>query len=365
MANTLRYLSAYNGYLPEATGQVIAFAQKPDSFSLNEYCQFYETPTSIAAYQQLSRDAFVRVASVNEDVWEDGDTRPTGQDRQVKQVFIPFKTQRRERGTTLGYKAIEQTVGWKPKVTHQDVCLMQTMTAMTQRVVTLLTTAANWSGQTATATALNGGAGVWVNNPGGSDPTSPTYYAILKTLQRAHAFIHLLTNGAVKQKDLCFIVSPILAMDMAVTPEINEYCRSSPAAREILENGLDAQFNMWGLPRLYRGFKLVVEDAPIVTAIDTANEAEVTVTDVTSTTASRRYIFPSDQCVVVSRVGALEGNVTGGPNFSTVQIPYYEKRMEVEGFNDTENRRFRTSVVVDQAEVLAAPVSGYQITGCR
>src|ERR1700722_14474850 len=118
---TLRYLSAYDGYLPEATGQVIAFAQKPDSFSLNDYVQFYETPTSIAAYQQLSRDAFVRVASTNEDVWEDGDTRPTGQDRQVKHEFIPFKTQRRERGTTIGHKAIEQTVGWKPKVTFQDV----------------------------------------------------------------------------------------------------------------------------------------------------------------------------------------------------------------------------------------------------
>lgn len=361
MANTLRYLSAYDGYLPEATGQVIAFAQKESAFSLNEYVQFYETQYSVATYQQLSRDGFVRVASVNEDVWEDGDTRPTGNDRQVKHVFIPFKTQRRERGTMIGHKAIEQTQGWKPKVTFQDVALSQTMTAMTQRVVTLLTTTANWSGQQADANALNGGFGNWVNAT--SDPASPNYYAILKTLQKVSLFVHLLTNGAVKPSALKFIVNPALAAAMAVTPEINEYCRSSPAALQITEKGLGGERNqMSGLPKFYRGFEFVIEDAPIVTAIDTATEAEETVSDVTSTTATRRYIMPYNQCICVSRVGALEGEVTGAPNFSTVQIPYYRRRMEVEGFNDVENRRFRTSVVVDQAEVLAAPVAGFEIT---
>ena len=361
------FLNAYNGYLPRLTGQVIAFAQTPEAFSLNQYVQFVQTNFTNGAYQELGRDEYVRVVNVTNDLWEDGSPSDKNDPLKITQRMIPFTTQRRQRSAYIGYKAIEQCEGWKPKVAHTAAATMQTMTAMTQRVATLLTSSANWNGQSADANVLNNGAGNWAN--ASADPASPNYNAIWKTITGVLQRINLLTNNQVKLGDLRFIVNPNLATIMSQTPELVEYCRSSPDAKKILESGLDSQFNNWGLPMSYKGAKFVVEEAGIVTsnqAVDASGDVlEQGVNNPASNTAARRFIFPNNQCTVVSRVGALEGEASGGPNFSTVQIYYYKKRLEVEGFNNAEERFFRTRVTVDQIETLAAPVSGYQITNTQ
>ncbi len=361
-----RYLDNYNGFLPKLTGQVVSFVRDPDEFALNEYCQFVKTPAKHGAYQQISADDFVRITSVNDDVWEDATPWDKNARNQISQRMISFRCQRRAQSAVMGYQAIEQTDGWKPNVAANKQVISLTMTAMTQRVATLLTTSTNWTnggGGSFTANALNGGAGNLVN--AGSDPALPNYNAIWKTITGALSRINLLTNGTVKLKDLRFLVGPGLAIPMSQTPEMVEYCRSSPEALKILENGLDPQYNQWGLPRSYKGAKFIVEDSPIVTSALPADGTETTVSDPFSSTASRRFIFPKDQMIVLSRVGALESSAVGGPNFSTVQIYYLNERMEVEGFNDPKNRLFETRVVVDQQEIIAAPISGLEITACQ
>ena len=50
-----RYFGAFNGYLPQATGLVVAFIRKESEFPLNRYCQYIPTTKKNAAYPSRRR----------------------------------------------------------------------------------------------------------------------------------------------------------------------------------------------------------------------------------------------------------------------------------------------------------------------
>lgn len=364
MANPqLRWLSGYNGYIPEATGQVVAFIRKPEEFILNEYVQLVPSPKEVGVYALMGRDEPVRVVSDEEHAWEDGDERPRGQYNKVPFTWESFRTARRDYPWTLGYMAIDQTTAFKPKLVHAAMAVSKAMTNRTNRVVTVLTTTANWGNNSSDANTLNGGAGKWPN--ASNDPASPAYLAIFKTLVQAAQNINLATNAKVKPNQLRTLIGPALAIKIAETAEIQDYCNHSAQAREVLEKGLDPQFQLWGVPQYYRGFRFCVEDTPYVNVRpNTGNmsaAAPIQPAEASNASPGRQYVFPGTQAVMVARPGSIDGEY-GAPSFSTMQLYYYKELLRVVAFDDPRNERVDGHCEENYIPILASNVSGYQIT---
>jgi hypothetical protein len=352
MAN-LAHVGGFNGYMPVLSGQVIAYTMKPEKFALNKYVQYVPTTKDNGAFVQLGVDAFVRAVSDEEDAWEDGDDRTQmGEYNKIPYKMVPFRTQRRNTAWQLGQKAIEQTDAFKLKPAHVDMATSIRMTKRTKVVIDTLQTSSNWGANTAAANTLNGGKGKW--NLGSSTEGSANYLAIYSTLVECARRINLATNNTVTPTDLRVVVSPAAAIKISSAPEMVDYVKQSPYAREVLEKGFDAQFQLWGLPSSYRGFQFVVEGAPIVTEREKASGTEAT--------TNRTNIKNDTTAIVVAQPGGLIGEYGAIGNFSTVQIYYYGGMLEVEAFSDPENRRVRGHVSDDIKVVIASPISGFLIT---
>lgn len=355
MAN-LSYAGQFSGYLPQATGQVVAFVRKREDFALNDYIQWVPTEATLGTYTVLERDQFVRVVnSGDQNRWEDGDERPRhdAAHNKIRFKLEEFRTYRNDYGWTLGYKTLEQTKLFKLKPAHMDMAISQSMTDLCQRIWTTLQTASTWGSNTADANALNGGKGKW--SDASDDPSNAGHYnAILLTLQNAAQRINIATNGKVKPTDLRVVVNPEAAIAIAASAEMRNYCRESPAAREILEKGLDPQFQLWGLPSTYNGYKFVVEDAVVVNEYPKEGGTEAT--------ANRTYVKNKAEAIIVSRPGSLDGEY-GARTFSTVQVYHYGAITQVEAFDDPRNRRVEGHVSTDLAVVVPAAVAGFRVTG--
>lgn len=349
---TLRYVSAFNGYLPQQTGQVVAFVRKESEFALNEYCKLIPTPTKVGVYVQTDNDESVRVVADADSAWEDGASRKMMRNVNVRFQNVTFRTMRRNYKWELGFDAMDLTKDFKLKPIHMDAAISVAMTNRTKRVIDLIESTSNWGNNTANVATLNNGAGKW--NNASDNPKDPKFLAIYKTLISAAQKIHIATNGKVKPTDLRIVVSPTAAIAMSVTGEISNYCRESPAAREILEKGLDPQFNLWGLPQTYRGFRLVVEDSPYV--------SEQPKADGTQASTNRLYIKGDSTAAILARPGTLDGEY-GTRDWSALQLYHYGNQLEAEAYTDAEDRLIRGHVSEDFKEVIATTIAGYLVTG--
>lgn len=365
----LRYLSGSNGFLPQATGQVIAYVRKEKEFRLNRYCQYINTPATVGVYATLGRDEFIRVTNDARYAWEDGDDRPQGESEKIPWQWVEFRTFRRNYAWRVGYQQLEQTAkfgAWDPKPAHMDMAISKAMTNRTYRVQQLLQTSANWpSTNTATANSLNGGAGPLTT--GSDDPASPNYLAIFKCLAGAAQKIHLYTNGKVKPDQTRTVVSPALALMIAQTSEIQNYCRQSPVAQKLLEDGFDPQYEQWGLPKRYKGFEFVVEDSPMVNInpqVSTMTGTAGAVPEAAIGTSGRQYVWQDTSAVMVSQPESLDGEY-GAPSYSTVQLYHYKGLLQVTAFESAEHERIQGNVTENIKEILAAPFSGMLITDVK
>ncbi len=351
---TLRFSSATDGFLPEATGQCIAFIRKENEFNLNKYVQYYPSPAPVGVYTILGRDEQIRVPTDAEFAWEDGDEAPEGLSRQESFTTQSFRTFRRAYPWRLGYQQIDTSKLWKPKLVHASSAISKCMTNRTKRVIDLLETTSNWGTNYASANDLNGGKGGWAT--ASDDPDSPNYLAIYKSLIEAARRIHLGTNGKVRIRDLRVVISPGLAIAAAQSAEILNYQRETPQAKQIALDGFSDQEDMWTLPERYKGFKFVVEDSPIVT-----EAPKVSSGNLVEATTNRLYIKSDSSAVVCSRPGGLDGDY-GAPSFSTIQIYHYQGLLRVQAFDEPKHERVTGRVVENIKEVLAAPTAGFLIT---
>lgn len=355
---TPRYLSGVNGYLPKATGQVISYIRDPKKFKVNKYVQNIQSPLPTGLYYQLDKDAPVRVVTDAEFAWEDGDPRPTGHSNLSNFQLTEFRTFRRDYPFTLGQQAIEATKkagAFDPLAYESAQVASQAMTNRTNRIVALLETAAGWGNNTATATALNGGAGKW--NQASGDITDPSYLAIKKTILEACRRINLATNAVVQLSDLRLILSPGLAIAMAETSEIHDYIAKSRFAQPNLENLLGNPNELWGLPPNLYGVEVIVEDAPIVKIRPTSAG-----TDAALAAGQRQYCKADTSAVLCTRIGGIDGPF-GVKSFTTLQCYFYKYELAVATFADSKNELTEGHVVEQFKEILAAPTSGFLITG--
>lgn len=370
MANPqLRILSDKNGFVPQTTGQVVAYIRTEGMFPLHRYVQYMPAPSPIGLYAMLGRDEPVRAVSDDEDAFADGDEAPRGIYNQIPFTWQSFVCDRRATAWQLGYIAIETANSggaFKPKIAHMAMAISKRMTKRTNRVVSVLTTTGNWGTHVGSANSLNNGAGLWTT--GTTDDSSGRYLAIFKTLTAAALQINLDTNGIVDPTMLRVILNPYDAVKMAQSPELVGYVRETPDALRLLEGGFDPFYSLWGIPRRYKGFEFVVENTPYVSKRPTestqtaASPLHPPEEPTTGVSPGRLYAWPSGTAVIVARPGALEG-VFGSPSFSTMQLYHYGPLLDVRVFDEPRNERVSGRVQENVAYQMASNISGYLITG--
>ena len=325
----------------EASGKLqIEFSRNPESFPLNRYVGFKKVKKSVGLYLNITAEEAARVVAMPDYVWPDGQDAPSGHDGTEQFDFLPYITERYAYAYALGDKAVNQAT-WEILATHGRIKAQQSMTARTLRMVTKLTTAGNWSGNTDTATNLGGGS--WVGS-------SVANQFILKTFNQIKENIHQSTIGAVPADALRCVVSPAVAHIIREAPEITDFIKQNTASLQVMMGR--AFFERWGVPEKLYGVKMVVEDTMRITSRKRTTDPD------------RAYIMPGTVAVFTSVPEGLENSrepADGVPTFDTAVVFAYED-MTVESRRDPDNRRTLARVVDDTAEVITAPASGYYVT---
>lgn len=351
MASTFVFPSAYNGYIPAVSNQVIGYIKKQEEFKLNGYVQYVPSAKNTGLYAKLERDAFIRRTSDEENAWEDGAKRPDHANKRVRYKMEEYRCFRRDYGWTLGKETLENS-DMQLKPIHMDMAISECMTNRTIRVINMLENTSNWGTHYATATELNDGAGGWRN--ASDDPNSPAYFAFGKSLIRAMRLINKATNGRVGPKDLRLILSPEDAEIIGQTAEIVQFMRNSQYVKQQQEDPYGAVNEMWGLPRIYKGLEIIVEDAVYIDSFPTSAGDEVA-------DSNRLYVKSSGSAIICSRKGGIDG-VYGAPSFSTMQVFHYGGLVQIAAFSDAKNELVEGHVNETIAEKMTSEIAGYLIT---
>lgn len=354
---TLRFAGPNNGYIAQATGQVVGFIRKPSEFKLNAYAQLVKSPAPTGLYSVLGRDESVRVVSDAEFSWEDGADMPTGDLYKSRFEAIEFRCKRRAYPWSVGKVSEENSTLWKPKLSQMAEAISMAMTNRTAKVISMMETTGNWGANTAKVVDVNGGRGFW--DKASDLPDSPNFNAISVTILEGARRVNLYTNGVVKISDLKLVLSPGAATKMARSAEISHYVANSPVAREWMERPGGDVNKLWGLPSHYQGVEIVVEDASRVT--ERASATASSTSGQASNPGNRNYIKSDNSAVLCSRPGGLDGTY-GEQSFSTVQVYYYDELLRVKAEYDSWNEKYKGAVVEYFKEVLAAPPAGFLFT---
>jgi hypothetical protein len=359
---TLRYFSGYNGFIPSATGQVIAYVRDPKKFRINNYVQYVPSPEVKGAFYVLGRDMPARIPSDNGTAspeflaWHDGDDRPDGEWNKPVFKLDDFTTIRRDVPSRIGWQtaAMAKAGGLKLIEFTSAALAQQMMTTRTQVAISALETTSNWpSSHVQAANTLNGGRGMW--SGASDDPNHPQYNAIKRTLMNALKQIQLDTNGQVSQEDLVVVIAPDLAIEIAQSPEVLNYVRESPVAmQQVL--GVSENINQrYGIPERLFGWKFVVEDAVVVAQFDNSSATEAT--------TNRKFIKTYTSALILSRPGGLDGEY-GAPSYSTVQIYHYDGLLKVSAFDEPKHERTDLHVEENIAVKISAGYAGFMVTNC-
>jgi len=336
------YPHGSNTFVPstEATNNMIAdYSRNPSKFALAQYAQYVPVKQMVGYWTEMTVEMAARV--LNSDgadlAWPDGNDSPTGHGNLESFDFKPFGCQRFAPTFRIGEKAAEQA-SWDILAQHGRHAAQRAITLRSLKAVTLATTVANWpSGHTISVSSIPGVTGKW-------DLSTVARQDFKRSLDYAFEQVNLATNGVVTPDQVQVVLSPKAARKLSVTQEIKDYLKGSPAAKEDLKNGLSSKAMYYGLPDVYAGYPLVVEDA-------------VRVTSRKGATRAADYIMPIDKPFMASRVGELEG-VEGSPSFSTLQVFLYEE-MLVESKHDRDNKVHKGRVIDNFDTRLVSPISGF------
>lgn len=159
--------------------------------------------------------------------------------------------------------------------------------------------------------------------------------------------ITLNSNAVVDAQDLIAIMNPTTAIAIAKSNEVTDTVKQSPFAVESLRN--DKNFSLWGLPSSLFGVGEVI----VETTVQNASNPNV------NGTGTMSFVMPDGDVLFVARPGGIEGSMG---SYSTLH-GYFVEEMTVETWNDPINRREIGSVTSDFTYVVAAPQTGYLVTG--
>jgi hypothetical protein len=322
---------------------VVNFSRNPKEFHLSEWTQYVPVKLNTGYYLEMTVEMAGRL--LNSDLadlyWADGASANLGQGNLESHEFKSFLTRRYKSPYAIGELAADQA-SWDILAHHGRIHAQRMMTARTQAAVTV----ADTSGSYATGHSLAVSSVTGVTASGYHDQSTTARMDIKRTLDHGADLIRLATLGVVKPDEIMVVVSPTYARRVAVSQEIVDYIKGSPAAKEFIEKRLGPAA-YYGLPEFLHGYQVVVEDA-------------VKVTSRKGGTVAKSYIWPSSTLVMCSRPGELEG-VEGAPSFSTFTV-FLKEEMTVESKHDRDERRYLGRVVDDYQIVPTAPIAGVRFT---
>jgi hypothetical protein len=347
------YPGANNTYIPvDLSGKLrIGFSRDAKKFHFPKVWQYVESPKGNGYYLKLTSQEAARVVNIQDFQWPDDAPDRTSDSGTESFTFVPFLTSRNSYKFRLGDKTSQQA-DWPIVEQHGKIKAAQCMTARSVRGWTAATTTSNWaqSGDTANLSADHYSAASSIPGVGGyldqGTSTSPW-------LKLALGYIADLVNqdtlGVVdSEPDKYYVImNPADARKIASSPEIHDYMKSSPAARDEIIKG-EHPNGKYGLPSQVYGFNILVENA-------------VRVTNKKGATRASSYVVPNGSIVVASRTGELEG-VFGAPSFSTLSMFWYRDEMTVETKHEDWDRLTYGRVVEDTYETVTCPASGFYIT---
>jgi hypothetical protein len=333
-----------NTFVPtfsEATGLIqTEFTRNVKSFALNRYSKLVPVSTTSGYYLKINSDEAVRVVNENDFRWAYGEDRPTGVNNDFE--FAQFTTKRFERGFHIPYETAK-VAAWDIVAQHARSRATQLMTLRTNRMLGVLTTAANWTdglNYFADYDSLTGettASGVYTGD-------NATVTGVQTLFQKAIEKIMVNTGGAVQPQDIICVMGPETAHKLSRTAQLRELIKYTQGVQLMQGAG---SYSRYGLsPSLFGIGDIVVEDA-------------VKVTTQKGAARSASYLLGLDKVLFLSRPQGLVG-VEGGANFATVTNFVYED-MTVETFDDPKNRRTVGSIVDNSIPELTAPLAGLYI----
>ena len=330
-----------NTFVPtfsEATGLIqTEFTRNVKSFALNRYTKLVPVTTTSGYYLKINSDEAVRVVNEADFRWAYGEDRPTGINNDFE--FVNFSTKRYEKGFHIPYETAK-VAAWDIVAQHARSRAAQLMTLRTQRALTVLTTAGNWSSNVNYFSDFDALTGLTTTN-GVADGNATSQPYAARLFQTATEKLMVNTGGAIQMQDIVCVMSPKTAFRMSRTEEMKDLVKYTQGVDFMKGEG---NFSRYGLaPALFGIGDIVIEDA---VKVSTAKGA----------TRSADYILAEGDVLFLSRPQGLTG-VEGGSNFATITNFVYED-MTVETFDDPVNRRTRGSIVDNGTFELTAPLAG-------
>lgn len=346
MAYNPSYPSGTNTFIPtmnsEATaGLVVNFSRNPKDFPLPRWASYTPVKRHKGFFLRMNIDQCARVIDPkgNNNIWPRGADAPELTYNLEAFGWMPFSTERYLYGFQLADDA-ERQGDFSPMTQNNAVEAQRAMTQRTVKAINVALTSGNYdSSHVATATVWGGG---YLNAGTSTDPI------FARALLAAYRRIHRDSRGTIKPGDCVVVLSPPAASVISLSAEIRDYMKGSPYALEQLRGDSPNQNGVWGLPPVYAGFKIVVED----TVYNPHLKGE--------TLQTGEYAFPWHTVGMFARPGGLIAP-EGSMSFSTVHV-FLKEDMSVEQFDDRINRRMTSRFVDDFSTEVVAPVSGVLIT---
>jgi len=314
-----------------------------------DYCTIKTSSKLAGMYPKFDPHDLMRVPYANGRNWlfPDGSPSPVGTNNYSNNrlSWLQYEMQRYRLPGSLGYLTAQQA-GWDVKKQILDGLATKAMIQKSQIIVTEMTTTSNYAAShVATANSWSGSVGTWVAGTINAPTIGPSLAKIRSTILKD-------TAGKIRGDELLLIVNPDLAYNMALSQEIRAYLAQQSGSEQVLEGKSPEMHNNWLLPKLLYGFKIIIEDTPIVTSLENQTP--------TGDTAS--YILPGTTAAVVARPGSLDGDI-GGSDFSTIHVlQYKDEEMLMEVFDEPKHRLFDIYITDTYCPLVAAGESGCLIT---
>lgn len=362
MTTGYTYPSATNVYVAstEATNELlVGYSRNPDKFLVAKYAKYMPVSKMVGLYRiwQSQQGARIITSNDSEHVWADGASRPDGQKNTEATNIQPYNCMRRNYPVTIGDLTIKQA-DFAILAAHSGESAMAAMTSRTLRTYNALSSYTGWGTNTG---AVNGSilpvGQNWTNGvsdlvtTGSPTPSYVTGPNVKVSFQFAQIAIAKATFATVKPKDLMNVMNPNLATKVSQSAEIQNFIKQSPSALAQLRGDSPNQNGMWGLPTVLYATDILVEDTVVVKSRQNA------------TVLQQGFVYADNTSFMLARPGDLEG-IEGSPDFSTIQIFFFEDEMTVEQFHDVPNKRQTTDVIVNDAPTVLSPLSGFYFTGC-
>ena len=316
---------------------MIEYSRNIKDFAINNYTGNVKVPLRKGYYIKMESAENARVLDLSSVIWNPGADRPNYNGLSDRFEFKQYETVRHNISWPVDMLGVQQAA-WDVAAQYSRMIGQELMTYRSATVANVLTTTANWGGNTSSATSLAGG--LWRR----ATSTNPYIkVSILKALTQ----IEIATNAVVDASKLMIVMNPNLASAVAESAEFIDFLKQQSNSLGIFQG--DGQFgNTYGLGGSLYGLPVYIERT-------------VKVTSERGATRSAQYVLPDDAAFILSRPDAIVP--AGGPSFNTVSMIFYEE-MTTEADQDTWNRRLTLSCTDDYVPVMTAPETGYFISDC-